>query len=275
MAKQLTHYQVLGVSERATVDELRSAWRKIAAVAHPDVGGSNEAFATVSAAYAVLSDASERRRYDEELAAARAARAAKKVGTASGGGRPRPNGAWATSAPPSTGARGSAERSAGSAGEATGSNTNLGAFVTVHGLVALELVALVWFSVWLRGRGIVTIFDPHDAHGHLVGGPVSVPGPFSMVTLGWWMLALVAATVLRPVLVVLDWREQVWAAGLLEIIALSAVGAVHGSHLAWTFALWAALGVLALWLRGWWRTRRRGRSLVSTASWVRSRSARR
>ena len=43
-------WQVLGVSERATPDEINAAYRRLAATAHPDQGGTDAAMARLNAA---------------------------------------------------------------------------------------------------------------------------------------------------------------------------------------------------------------------------------
>ena len=61
------HYDVLGVSRDATLDEIKKAYRKKARQLHPDVNPGEEAaeqFKLVTHAYDVLSDAEQRRRYD-------------------------------------------------------------------------------------------------------------------------------------------------------------------------------------------------------------------
>ena len=58
-------YAVLGVSRDADQKTIRRAFRKSARGAHPDGGGSVEAFNELRAAYDVLSDPTRRRRYDE------------------------------------------------------------------------------------------------------------------------------------------------------------------------------------------------------------------
>lgn len=68
--KVRTHYQVLGVPQRATTDELKRAYRKLALLYHPDKAKRDEdaeRFKDMSAAYTVLSDAAARRKYDMEL----------------------------------------------------------------------------------------------------------------------------------------------------------------------------------------------------------------
>ena len=61
------HYQTLGVSQNATADEIRSAFRAIARKHHPDVAESPESedvFLLAKEAYDVLSDPDLKRNYD-------------------------------------------------------------------------------------------------------------------------------------------------------------------------------------------------------------------
>src|SRR6267142_7208406 len=62
------YYEVLGVSRTATDQEIKSAYRGLARRHHPDINQTDETaeakFKEVSEAYAVLSDAEQRRRYD-------------------------------------------------------------------------------------------------------------------------------------------------------------------------------------------------------------------
>lgn len=61
------HYEVLGVSRDASVDEIKKAYRRLARELHPDVNSSDEAaerFKSVTHAYDVLSDPQQRQRYD-------------------------------------------------------------------------------------------------------------------------------------------------------------------------------------------------------------------
>src|SRR4029079_7455249 len=67
MAKR-DYYEVLGVGKTASQQEIKSAYRKIAVRDHPDKNpGDKEAeerFKEAAEAYAVLSDADKRARYD-------------------------------------------------------------------------------------------------------------------------------------------------------------------------------------------------------------------
>jgi molecular chaperone DnaJ len=63
MAKD--YYNVLGVDKKASPDEIKKAFRKLAHKYHPDKGGTDEAkFKEITEAYSVLSDDKKRREYD-------------------------------------------------------------------------------------------------------------------------------------------------------------------------------------------------------------------
>lgn len=62
----MDYYQTLGVSETATADEIKKAYRKLAAKHHPDKGGDTAQFQNISRAYDVLSDQNKRAQYDAE-----------------------------------------------------------------------------------------------------------------------------------------------------------------------------------------------------------------
>ena len=63
---QKNYYEVLGVDSTATVEELKSAYRKLARKYHPDVAGNDgvEKFKEITEAYETLSDETKRKRYD-------------------------------------------------------------------------------------------------------------------------------------------------------------------------------------------------------------------
>jgi molecular chaperone DnaJ len=63
MAKD--YYQVLGVDKKASKDDIKNAFRKLAHKYHPDKGGTDESrFKEITEAYAILSDERKRREYD-------------------------------------------------------------------------------------------------------------------------------------------------------------------------------------------------------------------
>ncbi|HEY4675406.1 MAG TPA: molecular chaperone DnaJ [Candidatus Bathyarchaeia archaeon] len=69
MASKLDYYDVLGVNQDASQDEIKRAFRKLAFKYHPDRNkrpDAEERFKEVSEAYAVLSDPEKRRQYDAQ-----------------------------------------------------------------------------------------------------------------------------------------------------------------------------------------------------------------
>lgn len=65
MATTKDYYQILGVDKKASPDDIKKAFRKLAHKYHPDKGGTDEAkFKEITEAYSVLSDDKKRREYD-------------------------------------------------------------------------------------------------------------------------------------------------------------------------------------------------------------------
>ncbi|HEY0948037.1 MAG TPA: DnaJ C-terminal domain-containing protein [Candidatus Paceibacterota bacterium] len=62
MAKN--YYDILGVDKKATKDDVKKAFRKLAQKHHPDKGGDEAKFKEITEAYSVLGDDKKRREYD-------------------------------------------------------------------------------------------------------------------------------------------------------------------------------------------------------------------
>ena len=60
------YYDILGVGENATSDEIKKSYRKLAMEHHPDKGGSEEQFKRISEAYEILGDDTKRIQYDNQ-----------------------------------------------------------------------------------------------------------------------------------------------------------------------------------------------------------------
>ena len=67
MARSPDFYKTLGVERKASADEIKKAYRKLARKYHPDTNkdaGAEERFKEISEAYDVLSDPEKRKKYD-------------------------------------------------------------------------------------------------------------------------------------------------------------------------------------------------------------------
>src|SRR5215207_4105188 len=67
MARNPDYYGTLGVDKKASQDDIKKAYRKLARQYHPDTNkepGAEERFKEVSEAYDVLGDPEKRKKYD-------------------------------------------------------------------------------------------------------------------------------------------------------------------------------------------------------------------
>lgn len=60
------HYKTLGVSENASPDEIKKAYRSLANKHHPDKGGDQAKFKDISVAYDILSNPQKKAEYDQQ-----------------------------------------------------------------------------------------------------------------------------------------------------------------------------------------------------------------
>lgn len=69
--KDKNYYEILGLKETATADQIKKAYRSQAKKYHPDIakdGGSNSTFKIIYKAYEILSNSTRRKKYDMFLA---------------------------------------------------------------------------------------------------------------------------------------------------------------------------------------------------------------
>jgi curved DNA-binding protein len=67
MVAEKNYYEVLGVKQDASVDEIKKSFKKLARKHHPDAGGDEARFKEISEAYEVLSNKEKREEYDTFL----------------------------------------------------------------------------------------------------------------------------------------------------------------------------------------------------------------
>ena len=85
----MTHYEVMGLTRKARMADIKRAYKRLARRHHPDLNPGDrraeETFKSISEAYSVLGDPARRKAYDRELEGAPAQRAASG---------PAPGAAW-------------------------------------------------------------------------------------------------------------------------------------------------------------------------------------
>jgi len=59
------YYQILGVSEGISQEDLKKTYRKLSKQHHPDRGGDENKFKEISEAYDTLGDKNKRQEYDQ------------------------------------------------------------------------------------------------------------------------------------------------------------------------------------------------------------------
>src|SRR5659263_630888 len=68
MATKRDYYEILGLDKKASTDDIKASYRKLAMQYHPDKNKSPDAeekFKEISESYAVLSDSNKRQQYDQ------------------------------------------------------------------------------------------------------------------------------------------------------------------------------------------------------------------
>lgn len=84
----MDHYRILGLAETADAEDIKRAYHRLAKGCHPDAHPGDkkaeERFKQITEAYAVLSDAEKREKYDRERAGASEGQKAAAGGRACG-----------------------------------------------------------------------------------------------------------------------------------------------------------------------------------------------
>ena len=96
MAKAADHYKTLGVDKKASQEEIKKAYRKLARQYHPDTNkdaGAEERFKAISEAYDTLGDPEKRKKYDRG-GSVFGGGGGSPFGTGAGGGTAGGAGGW-------------------------------------------------------------------------------------------------------------------------------------------------------------------------------------
>ena len=79
MAREKTHYEILGVPETASIEEIKKAYHELAKELHPDRNPGQEArMKVINKAHDVLSDDNKKKEYDQEQTATKASAEAQE-----------------------------------------------------------------------------------------------------------------------------------------------------------------------------------------------------
>ena len=63
----INYYEMLGVDQYATAEEIKKSYRELAKKHHPDKGGNEEEFKKINEAYSILSNDEKRMNYDRDF----------------------------------------------------------------------------------------------------------------------------------------------------------------------------------------------------------------
>jgi curved DNA-binding protein len=64
----MNYYEILGVNQNSSPEDIKKAYRKLASQHHPDKGGDTAKFQEIQSAYNTLSDPGQKQQYDYQLA---------------------------------------------------------------------------------------------------------------------------------------------------------------------------------------------------------------